>query len=233
VIDVARSALKRHESETIGREIADAIEVWLSRTSLPALRGRRALVVGHGMIGSGVARALAARGALVGVFDASPARRGEAREAGFEVADVLSAALPGRHVVVGCTGHRTLGWDEVSRLDDGTVIASASSRQIEIDMTIAARPGVRAQVIANAGPGDDRYLTWLWRVGERSVVVLSNGFPLNFNGAVETGMRDSIQKTRALMLLGAAQAAQTTTPGLHALSREMQEKLRALAGDSW
>jgi hypothetical protein len=94
-------------------------------------------------------------------------------------------------------------------------------------MSLGTDAGVSRRVIATAGPGDDRYWTWLWRCRDRDLVVLHNGFPLNFNGAVETGTLESIQQTRAIMLLGAAQAVGCREPGLHPLARELQQ---ALAG---
>jgi S-adenosylhomocysteine hydrolase len=231
VVDVARSLLKRHESTKIGEEVSAAAARWLARLSMPGVHGRPVLVVGFGMIGRGVAARLSARGASVTVYEVAADKREEARHGGLRVEEDWGRALEEKHLVVGCTGQRIIGRDDLPRLSHETVLASASSRNVEIDMRLGTEPGVSQQVIATAGPGDDRYWTWLWRTRDRDLVVLHNGFPLNFDGAVETGTPESIQQTRAIMLLGAAQAAQSHEPGLLPLDPGRQQALARLAAE--
>ena len=205
-VDVANAPLKSHEIEKIGDEVAYNIDILLGRISMMPLEGRRVTVMGYGRIGRGVAEALAARGAMVTVYDTDPARLAEAHAVGYRVANDKAAALSGHSLVVGCSGKRSITKDDLQHLDHEAVLVSASSRDVEIDLSINRNPDVLVVPLLAEGPGDRRFTTRVWRFPDKDIVVLRNGFPVNFNGALETGSFESIQATRAMMLLGAAQA---------------------------
>jgi S-adenosylhomocysteine hydrolase len=205
VVDVARAALKKHESTKIGAQIAGEIEKLLGGVGLDEIRGRAVTVMGYGMIGVGTAAALAERGAKVTVWDVDPAKRAEAA-ARFDVPATREEALRGKSLVVGATGHRSITRADVALLGHECVLASASSRDVEIDLSINRDKDVETVPLLAAGRGDKRFITRVWRFPEKDVVVLRNGFPLNFRGDYETGTNEDIQQTRALMLLAAAQA---------------------------
>lgn len=242
VVDVARSVLKRHETPKIGGEIADAvvqqmttlglIPTRLDSTYLPIdapLAGKDVTVMGYGVIGQGVAAALRDRGANVTVFDIDPVMQAEAERAGFVSPPNREAALAGKALIVGATGHRSITGDDIEHLGHETVLASASSRDVEIDLSRNRDPNIEVVPVMAAGPGDTRFVTRVWRDKDHDVVVLRNGFPVNFNGAVETGTAESIQQTRAIMFLGAAQALTQTTAGVEPLSVAKQQEFATLA----
>jgi hypothetical protein len=67
----------------------------------------------------------------------------------------------------------------------------------------------------------------------KDIVVLRNGFPVNFNGDYETGSHEDIQYTRASMMLAAAQALRATVPQLQPLELGPQQKLALACGLKW
>lgn len=230
VIDVARCPLKQHERATIGGEVVRAVARITARIGMQVIEGRRAGVLGYGVIGESVARALADAGAHVVVFDRDPAASARARAHGFEVAEERNALLGSVALLIGATGHRSITRCELARLPHECVVGSASSRDVEIDLSPNQERDVENVPLLSGGRGDTRHVTRVWRSGDRDVVLLQNGLPLNFDGDFETGTAASIDQTRALMYLGVAQALGALAPGLHPLSPDLQRRLAQEAG---
>ena len=57
---------------------------------------------------------------------------------------------------------------------------------------------------------------------------MNGGFPVNFDGGVDTIPPEKIQLTRSLLFLGALQASQTREAGLHCLDDRNQHRLMEL-----
>jgi hypothetical protein len=91
-------------------------------------------------------------------------------------------------------------------LKSGALVASASSKQVELDMKGLRREASRRQVLGAKNPLV-RLPTVRYRLGNRSITVLGDGWPVNFDGDVEDIAPAEIQITRALMFAGALQAA--------------------------
>lgn len=210
VVDVAKSPLKAHEMPTIGAQVAKEVDKITRLIGMEVIVGRDVTVLGYGAIGRGVALALRDRGATVTVWDMDPATRARAAADGFVSPDDRAEALGGKALVVGATGHRSVTRDDIALLSHECVLASASSRDVEIDLSVNRDRDVETVPLLTAGRGDRRFVTRVWRFGDdegaRDIVVLKNGFPLNFNGDYETGSAEDIEQTRAIMLMGAAQA---------------------------
>lgn len=217
VVDVARSIEKGHEQDKIGGEIVAAVVRSMARVGLRCGKGTRARVLGVGVIGTGVARAFKDVGCDVVVYDKDGQRRARARRAGFSCDDDRRVVLEAAEVVVGAAGATSFGAADLALVAPGCALASASSRNIEIDLSPQRDPRVLTKTLVIEGDGGGRFATRVWRLRDKDVVLLNNGFPMNFDGRVETGTNASIAPTRALMLTGAAQALSERTPGLHAL----------------
>ncbi len=243
-IDVARSALKRHETPHIGEEViteAKRIATWCG---LDVLKDKDVCVVGFGVIGEGVAGAAADEGARVTVLDKDPKQVARAQAMGFHAVllpegppDAVDAAkreaLGDKALIIGATGHRSITRDDVERfVSHETCIGSASSRDVEVEMSQNRDPDVETIPLVTAGPGDKRFVTRVWRSKAKDVVMLKNGFPLNFNGKVETGSADSIQQTRAIMMLAEIQALMTDGDDveIHPLDRRIQRAFAEKVG---
>ena len=206
IVDVAKSPLKAHEMPKIGEQVASEVTKLTRLIGLDVVTDKDVVVVGFGPIGEGVARALQVRGARVSVWDMSVDGRARAAAAGFHVPHTREAALADKALVVGATGHRSVGRDDLALLAPGCVLASASSRDVEIDLSVNRDKDIESVPLLTSGRGDQRFVTRVWRLHDKDIVVLKNGFPLNFNGDYETGTAADIEQTRALMLLAAAQA---------------------------
>jgi S-adenosylhomocysteine hydrolase len=230
VVGVAMSPLKRFERDKVGLDALANIERLLARLNLPAVAGKHVTVLGYGTIGQGIARALRAAGALVTVYDVDPVKQALAAEHGFGVPRDRAEALGGKHLIVGCTGHRSITRDDLALLSHETVLASASSRDVEIDLSPNRDRDVECVPLLAEGPGDRRFITRVWRLPDKDVVVLRNGFPVNFAGALENGSYESIQQTQAILLLGCAQALTTDAAGLVPLAPELEKRFAERAG---
>jgi S-adenosylhomocysteine hydrolase len=219
-VDVARSLAKHHEQDTIGGEVVAAVARDLARVGSPCGPGTRACVLGLGVIGTGVARALVARGCDVVGWDSDGSRRSRARGLGFVrfvVPEARDDAFRDAHIIVGCCGATSVHAADLKLVRAGCALASASSRNIEIDLSPLSDPAVQKKTLVVEGAGGGRFQTMVWRLKDKDVLLLHNGFPMNFDGRIETGTAASIAPTRALMLRGACQALGERVPGLHAL----------------
>jgi adenosylhomocysteinase len=105
------------------------------------LPGARALVLGYGPCGRGVAQTLRLLGARVTVAEPDPYRRLEAVLEGHTVGPA-AGLLPAADLVFLATGRTgVLGPDEVARLRDGVVLAGVGHRGDEVDLTLLGVPG--------------------------------------------------------------------------------------------
>lgn len=218
VLHCADSELKRLEAVRCGETVARCLD-GVARTLGHSLAGRRATVMGAGWIGSGVARALRRLDMVVELVDTDPLKIVEARLAGFE-----AAAAPRRlgetELLVGATGRLSVTAAHLDALPDGALVASASSRQIEIDVAhLSAHPaetacaGVVARRLPPRGPGR----------APRRVLLVNDGFPANFlpgSGSVADEIVETI--LGELIVLQAALATGAFRPGVHRIQPEQE-----------
>jgi adenosylhomocysteinase len=230
VVNVAKSPIKQWEMPHIGEQVVAQVEALASQIGLGGVTQKPAVVMGYGPISEGLARALAARGAKVSIWDPDPKARERARKDGFDAPEVREQALMGKSVALGGSGFRSLTRDDLKLLAPGAVVGSASSRDLEVDLSPNHDQKVEVVPLLAQGRGDKRFITRVWRFEDRDVVVLKNGFPLNFTGGFETGSFDDIAPTRAAMLLAAAQALKETAPGLKPANVEAQRKVAQALG---
>jgi S-adenosylhomocysteine hydrolase len=228
IINVARSRSKSVEGALIGRAVPAKIEQALARIGESAA-GKHVTVVGYGVIGEAIAKGLAEHQAKVTVVEASPARAAEAIAAGFEVT-TLEEALGHTHILVGATGKESIHLSHLQALKSGSIVVSASSKQLEVDMK-----GLQKKAKRTAVPCDDPLVklpTAKYQLGTKHLTVLGDGWPINFDGDVEDIPAEEIQLTRCAMFLGALQAASlkahySGSKRLIPLDEEQDEKLYA------
>ncbi|MBX7101756.1 MAG: NAD-binding protein [Myxococcaceae bacterium] len=204
VVSMAGAETKKLEGPMVGRAVA-AKTVQALGPQLGKLAGRPVTVVGYGTIGSAVAEALAAQGAKVTVVESSPAHQAEAREAGYTVKS-LAAALSKADVVVGTTGRTSVDLEHLKLLHDGAVFLSASSKQVEFAMDALDEAASRATTLDPHAP-IVRLPNVEYTVDGKTLVALGDGWPINFDGDVNSVPVEEIQITRALMFECIVQAA--------------------------
>jgi hypothetical protein len=212
IVNVAESEAKlKHESPLIAHTIIKALEGRMAyhRPGLQ-LDALQALVVGYGVIGEAVARALRTAGATVAIHDEDEARITVGREAGF-AASGLSVSGSQADVVIGCVGKSWPSEQLVGCLPDNALLACASSANVEflgfLRTALKQKNGMfpEPKAVQSGLPwGHEDYVVE-HATGKRSWL-LNAGFPVNFDGSIDVIPPRLFQLTRALMVAGSIQA---------------------------
>jgi S-adenosylhomocysteine hydrolase len=247
VVNVAQSVPKnRWEGTFIGEAVCRALGECLAGPA--ALRpGDRCLVLGYGTIGQAVAASLhrdvGLDRARIRIHDPGAAAQKKAIGDGFAPWDRDQPARERFRLVVGCSGQTSFTVSDRVFLEDGAVLASASSGSAELS---------REQFIelADTHPSDDIYVVDRdtlasrpihspvdLRLVDRTVRFLNGGFPVNFDGRVNCVPPRRIQATHTLLVGAAVQAMQSRETGLLPVSPPLcrwvdQAYLRLLSLDA-
>jgi adenosylhomocysteinase len=218
VFSIAASRLKALENDQVGRSLAYTLEHSLRHHFHRKLSDVRVCVLGYGGVGAPAARFLTDLGARVMVFDTCPIRRAKARLDAFET-PARADALRRADVVLGVSGSRSLDAGDVALLKDGVVLASGSSKQVELDVAGLLRQSVVV--------GDEAGLQTL-ATGGKLVHLLRDGMPINFHAENVLGPVVDLVYTELYMCIRAV-ARGRSPAGLHELPLADQ---RAIA-DVW
>ena len=208
VIAVARSRSKEYEARFIGRVVTAKMLFALERLG-KGLKGREVAVVGFGFVGQALAKAMQKAGARVTVVERSEERAAAARKAGFDVSSIEVAARK-VDVLVGSTGKTSISLETLKLLKDGAVVASASSKQIEIDMQGLAKKADERKRVEGQSPAL-RLPDVNYQLDGKQLTVVGDGWPVNFDGDVAGLPADEIQITLTALFAGALQAADGET----------------------
>jgi len=214
LVDVAQSAPKRSLEPPF---VAMAVCASLERTIRPLATGRKlrsALVLGYGSIGEQVATYLAAQfhidKAQVFVHDTDLTRLELAGRRGFSAwsPEDLSQRFD---VVVGCSGRSSFRLGDRQYLNDGALLVSASSGAVELsrrEFVELADASELDDIEIRRDDLDERDLHANIEVKlvDRSVTFANAGFPVNFDGGINTIPSQFIQQTPVMMAAAAIQA---------------------------
>ncbi len=212
IASVAEAKLKGFfEPPHVAEAVIKNIESWIPDSTLA---GMRVAVIGYGAIGKQVVAKLTGRGAKVTVYDTDSNRILEADNQGYNTADSALDAVSGVQLVVGCSGRGSLGRSEILALQHGAMLASASSelREFAIDELKHLSKDHRLFLAP-----DDRQAgtTFVLRKRNREVVLLADGYPVNFWGM--NSMPDQVSDPIMCLLLLSAVAIATgliSEPGI-------------------
>jgi S-adenosylhomocysteine hydrolase len=245
VINVARSAPKLElESPWIGTSVLLSLTRHLrdlqSRSPQFAVKpDSPCLVLGYGAVGRQVAGHLQGF-AKVYVSDSKQSQIDLARRDGFAVWDRQSQIDDPNPIefklVVGCTGRASFAVGDHGFLDRHAVLVSASSGAVELSRSAFID-------LASASPHDDLRLKTSrlvphrvhqnirMQLRDRSIVFLNGGFPINFDGRLNSIPAKYMQPTAMLMVYGAIQALTTLQRGIvevdAGFSKKLNEDFRA------
>lgn len=170
IYSIAQSTIKSLENKAVGQAIVFSTENILRNELQQDLADKNVLVMGYGGIGKAVTTSLEGRNAAVYVYDKNPVKMVEARLDGYQSVE-KQRMLSKADVIIGASGHESLGQDELENLSDQTILVSESSKQVEIDteylkeQTSLVREGFNWKEYADA---------------EMSVTLLNEGKPINF-----------------------------------------------------
>ncbi|MBO0811987.1 MAG: adenosylhomocysteinase [Microlunatus sp.] len=192
------------------------------------LAGSVLVVAGYGWCGRGVARRANGMGARVIVVEVDPIKALEAVMDGFEVMPMREAATRG-DIFVTVTGNRdVITVDHLEIMKPGAIVCNSGHFDVEIDVAgLKARAtssqAVRPNAVAYTLPAGN------------TVILLAEG-RLVGQSAAEASPPDVMDlsfSTQALLLEHLVTNADQLTPGVHAVPREIEdrvatEKLRSM-----
>ncbi len=174
VISVARSSLKETEDALVGNSCLFSAESLLRQAGF-LMEGKRALVLGFGKVGRGIAHALLRRHCPVSVYDKASIRRVLALSENFHVPEKKDA-LSQAEIIFGATGNFSLKAEDYPLLKKGAVLISCSSKTIEFDLDFLKKHYDRVEVFTNFD---------MYQNNEHFFYLLGKGKPINFlDGAV-------------------------------------------------
>lgn len=215
VLHCADSELKRFEAKRCGETIVRCLDS-LARGLGNSLAGRHATVFGAGWIGSGVAEGLRRIDVIPTLIDTDPLRIAEARLQGFQ-AHLEPVDLARSDLVVGATGRTSITEPVLRQLRNGCLIASGSSRRIEIDVpfletlpSFVIHPSIQAYLVPHPGDPDGR-----------QVCLVNDGYPANFipgSGSVADEIVELI--LGELIVLMADLTTYSYEPGIHRIESD-------------
>jgi adenosylhomocysteinase len=171
VFSVARSPIKSIEARYVGRSAVRAVYSMFQEVGV-SIAGRRALVIGFGMIGKSVASSLQNSNLLVSVYDKNEFEQLNAYTQGYETGekrDLLAKA----DIVFSATATRAMNVEDFNACKNKSVIASVGSRGNEYDIQGLADNSSR---ITEISPMIKKYQ--LSR--RKSIYVLRDGYAVNF-----------------------------------------------------
>ena len=239
IINVANSLPKNVlEPPFIGKAVCYALQRNLgSRYS--GRHKSKCLILGYGNIGRKVSQfvweQLGFQTENIYIFD--PAYK-EAHTHPFEVWDRKD--LNSRFdLVIGCSGRASFDVGDFIFLNDGAVLASASSGSVELSrrkfIELAMHSDGDIRIDRSALDENDIHSDIPIHFPNRDVTFLNGGFPVNFSGEINCIPAQYIQPTVALMVRAAIQAVETDQKGLVTLDDEYCKQIdldfRHLLGD--
>jgi adenosylhomocysteinase len=217
-LNCAETRLKEIEADFVGDAVVLSLDVILRELGY-ALAGRTALVTGYGWIGRGVCRGLSAKRMTVAAYDVDVIKKVALKLDGYLLLDELKS-LDQVSVLVGASGVRSIGPDLIDRLADRTVLVSASSKNVEIDVDYLH---TQAKSIEMVHPYVQAY-----HLPDKVLYLVNEGYPVNFIGS---SVQDEIVEflfAEALILMEQL-VTQDFPPGTYPL----EPKLEEIAAQVW
>ncbi len=216
IVNVARSVPKQAlEPPFIGRAVCDSLFPHLEQ--LRGIGNRlRCLVLGFGAIGRQVAESLPPKlncdPNRVHVYDPVRSRTAAASQAGFSRWHRHNFRQR-FHLVIGCSGRQSFTLGDRAYLEDGAVLASASSGTVELSRQdfIELAEVSHFDDIRISREGLDEFNVHsplVIRLVDRTITFVNGGFPVNFDGRVNCIPGRYIQPTPTMMIAAAVQAAE-------------------------
>jgi S-adenosylhomocysteine hydrolase len=216
IVNVARSLPKQTlEPPFIGRAVCDSLLQHI-KPLLDTSTKLRCLVLGFGAIGRQVAEFLPEKMGIprsqVHVHDPLSTRQNTALDEGFHRWDHTNFKER-FHVVVGCSGRKSFILGDRVYLEDGAILASASSGTVELSrqdfIELADVSDIDDISIIREGLDESNVHSDLQiKLVDRTVTFVNGGFPVNFDGRVNCIPGRYIQPTPTMMVAAAKQAVE-------------------------
>jgi adenosylhomocysteinase len=221
VFSVARSALKEVEARSVGRDAVAAVEEALRSLGV-SIVGRNALVIGYGMIGSNVAKALRNRDLNVAVYDKQDCKNLRAFIDGFQI-DRKRELIKNADIIFAATATTALEWKEIEECKDNAILASVGSKDTEFDIRTLREQALSKEDISAA---IKKYTI----ANSKALFVIKDGTAVNFLlSSMPVEMVDLVFSEILLCMLLLLKRQDDYPPGtLHTLA---EGHLNAIADD--
>ena len=222
VISIARSRLKHAEDSLVGASCLFSTERLLRDLGF-LLEPRRSLVLGYGRVGCGIAHALQRRQCPTLVYDLDPVKRVVALGEGFAVPE-RHAALRQADIVFGATGRTSIVEMDFPHLNNGVILASCSSKDVEFDLE-ALRSAYSMTLVE---PG----ICKLEREGKH-LYLLADGRPVNFLDSAVIGPVLSLTHAEIIVAIAELIHAPCVLGACEATLREIDDMRKQELAKSW
>lgn len=169
IYSIAQGEIKNLENKVVGEAITFSTERIMRNGFEEELTGKRVLVMGYGGIGKAVSKACDGRGAKVMVYDIDSVKMLEAQFDGFIARD-KSEMLEKADLIIGCSGERSIGSEEIEAIDGECILASGSSKKVEFENEY-----IENNEKVDEGESWDEY-----NIAGSSIFLLNEGKPINF-----------------------------------------------------
>lgn len=172
VFSVARSALKEIEARFVGRDAVMAMDKLLRDVGV-LMSGRRAMVVGYGMIGKNVARSLKAHDLQVSCYDRLDMKNLHAHIDGYKIQkkrDLLNES----DIIFSATAEKAISYDDIKQCKHNAILASVGSKDTEFDVAAIKLHAIRHQ------PLKEGLLDKYELPHSKDIIVAKNGTAVNF-----------------------------------------------------
>ena len=222
VMMAASSAKTRFESSVIADGIVDRLQ-----NTIKGLSGLDVGIIGIGNLGHAVARSLHTHGiSRLSGYDIVASRGARIRF--LTRVSHISELVTNCNVILGCTGRDALNPSgALHSVGDQKWLASCSSGNIEFLRV------VRELASRNPKFRFDPFRDFRGRIGEREIVLLNGGFPVNFDRAVEYERPSLIQLTRELTFASIMQAALCVDGGCSPEAVMLDPEVQSLLIEEW
>lgn len=175
IISVATSKLKREiEPPFIADVVLKNIENLLINV---ILRGKNGLLLGFGTIGEKVAEWFYNHGVNLSIFDKSYQKKILIKLKGLDLAKSRKLSAQNKDFIIGASGYNTIDSKLISFLSHNSILISTSSEQYEIDIDDLNR---KSDHIRDFEDENGRKIGTTYMIGEKSINVLADGYPINF-----------------------------------------------------
>jgi len=222
IASVARSPLKEIEARFVGDSVVNAMDIILREIGV-SISGRNALVIGYGMIGRNVARALRARNLFVSVYDKEDYKNIDAFCEGFKI-HKKAKLLESADIIFSATGNNALSIDDIENCKHRVVLVSAGSKDIEFDVE-----GIAERSFGNDVVITENITRYKISVGNE-IYLVRNGTAVNF--LIKSVPDEVIDLVFAELLLAAIRIIKEPEQfALHKINATPDINLSAIAKD--
>ena len=233
VVSVANSQIKMHIENT--RATPESILNQFLKTTGASITGKRILILGYGMIGSGLASLLRDHGAKITILESFPVRRLISASHGYEThpPEAINKIVSKHDIIISCTNAysgTSLKTEQFLLMKNGTTVFNGGSGNGEIAEEMIS-PGVftRNDAEISIAKANDDILCTLKKGGEeKHITILAGAHPLNLRNGEGTSS-DVIDFVFSLMLLGALKTnPKHLSRRVHTIDQSMENELAKL-----